>query len=70
MTKVQEINTQTQEITKRDANAIELEILENQKTNDAKEAAELQAKATAKGAALAKLAALGFTLEDLHALGL
>jgi hypothetical protein len=70
MTKIQEINTQTQEITKRDANAIELEILENQKANDAKELANLQAKATAKAAAQAKLAALGLTVEDLTALGL
>ncbi len=38
----------------------------------AKEAkvAEVQAKATAKAAAQAKLAALGLTLEDLQALGL
>ena len=70
MTKIQEINTQTQEVVVRDANKAELEILKNQKTNDAKELAELQAKAAAKTAAQAKLAALGLTLEDLQALGL
>jgi hypothetical protein len=70
MTKIQEINTQTQEVVVRDANKAELEILKNQKTNDAKELAELQAKAAAKTAAQAKLAALGLTLEDLTALGL
>lgn len=70
MTKIQEINTQTQEVIIRDANKIELEILKNQKANDAKELAELQAKATAKATAHAKLAALGLTLEDLTALGL
>jgi hypothetical protein len=70
MTKIQEINTQTQEVVVRDANKAELEILKNQKANDAKELAELEAKAIAKATAQAKLAALGLTLEDLKALGL
>ena len=70
MTKIQEINTETGEVTTRDANKAELEMLKLHKENYAKELADAEIKAQAKTAAHAKLAALGLTLEDLTALGL
>ena len=70
MTKIQEINTETGEVTTRDANKAELEMLKLHKENYAKELADAETKAQAKTAAQAKLAALGLTLEDLTALGL
>jgi|694.fasta_scaffold54606_7 hypothetical protein len=55
MTKIQEINTQTQEVTTRDANKAELEMLKLHKENHAKELADAKAKATTKAALLERL---------------
>jgi len=65
-----EHNVETGEVIKREATAEELA----QKAIDKAEAlaleSEIMAKAQAKEAAQAKLAALGLTVEDLQALGL
>ena len=64
------INCETGEVIERELNAEELA---QQKIDEAKAQAELakiQAKAEAKAAAQAKLAALGLTVDDLQALGL
>ena len=54
----------------RDATADEIAVIESQKAELESQKAEAEAKATAKAAAQAKLAALGLTVEDLQALGL
>ena len=55
MTKIQEINTETQEIIERDANKAELEMLKLHKQNYAKELADAEAKAISKAALLERL---------------
>lgn len=70
MTKIQEINTETQEVIERDANEFELNMIQLQKEAYEQRQAEAEAKAQAKAAAEAKLAAFGLTTEDLKALGL
>ena len=54
----------------RDATAEEIALIEARRAEDLALQAEAEAKATAKEAAQAKLAALGLTVEDLSALGL
>lgn len=55
MTKIQEINTQTQEVIERDANEFELNMLQLQKEVYERQQVEAQAKAQAKAALLAQL---------------
>jgi hypothetical protein len=55
MTKIQEINTETQEVITRDANKAELEMLKLHKENHAKELADAEIKAKAKAALLDRL---------------
>ena len=55
MTKIQEINTETQEVITRDANKAELEMLKLHKENYAKELADAEIKAKAKAALLDRL---------------
>lgn len=64
------IDTQTGEITIKPLDKIELQIMEDTKIEHQNYLASLEAKAAAKTAAQAKLAALGLTVEDLQALGL
>ena len=54
----------------RDATAGEIARIEASRAEDLAHQAEIDAKAEAKTAAQAKLAALGLTVEDLQALGL
>jgi hypothetical protein len=54
----------------RDATAEEIAEIEAHQAKEQARLAEIQAKAQAKEAAQAKLAALGLTVEDLQALGL
>jgi len=55
MIKIQEINTQTQEVIIRDANEIELANYELQQKLNAKELADVKAKEKAKAALLERL---------------
>ena len=64
------VNTETGEVTEREPNAKELKQQEIDTLADEARQVELQAKADAKAAAQAKLAALGLTVGDLQALGL
>jgi hypothetical protein len=54
----------------RNATADEIAKIEASRAEDLAHQAEIDAKAVAKAAAQAKLAALGLTVEDLQALGL
>jgi hypothetical protein len=54
----------------RDATAEEIAQIEASRAEDLAHQAKIDAKAVAKAAAQAKLAALGLTVEDLQALGL
>lgn len=63
-------NTQTGEIVEREMNEEELAQLEIENAKSEEIKTELAAKQLAKEAAQAKLSALGFTTEDLKALGL
>jgi hypothetical protein len=54
----------------RDATAEEIAEIEARLAEEQARLAEIEAKAQAKAAAQAKLAALGLTVEDLQALGL
>lgn len=64
------VNVETGEVIERELNAEELKQQEIDTLADEARKAELQAKADAKTAAQAKLAALGLTVGDLTALGL
>ena len=63
-------NLETGEIIEREMNAAELKQAEKDKATYQAELAQIAAKAEAKAAAQAKLAALGLTVGDLTALGL
>ena len=63
-------NVETGEIIERELTAEEIVQQEIDKAAFEARKAELEAKAQAKEAAQAKLAALGLTVEDLQALGL
>jgi hypothetical protein len=67
---VVEHNLETGKVTERSMNAAEIKQAEKDKAAYQAELAEAQAKADARVAAQAKLAALGLTVEDLTALGL
>ena len=60
----------TKETIERKANADEIAQIESLQAKVVANKAEAEAKAAAKQAAQAKLAALGLTVEDLQALGL
>ena len=61
MIKIQEVNTQTQEVIVRDANEIELASYQLLQEKNAKELAEAEAQATAKAALLDRL---GITADE------
>ena len=61
MIKIQEVNTQTQEVIVRDANEIELASYQLLQEKNAKELAEAEAQATAKAALLDRL---GITVDE------
>ena len=63
-------NTQTDEVIHREMNDVEFAEYKADQAKIAIQQTEAEAKASAKTAALAKLAALGLTVEDLTALGL
>ena len=63
-------NATTGEVIEREMTDIEITELENAQASAAKYQKELSDKAAAKQEALAKLAALGLTTDDLKALGL
>lgn len=70
MSKIIEINAQTNEIIEREPTAAEIIDFEQNKQNyNVRINAQAEAE-TAKAAATAKLAALGLTEDDLKALGL
>ena len=63
-------NIETNEIVDREMNDAEFKQYELDQAQGLQRIAEAEAKAQAKEAAQAKLAALGLTVEDLQALGL
>ena len=65
-----EHNVETGEVVEREATAEELAQKVKDQAETAARQAEIAARAEAKAAAQAKLAALGLTVEDLQALGL
>ena len=68
--KILQHNVETNEVIKRDATPDEVAEMQLSAARREAQLAEAQAKAVAKVAAQAKLAALGLTVEDLQALGL
>jgi len=65
-----EHNVETGKVVEREATAEELAQKVKDQAETAARQAEIAARAEAKAAAQAKLAALGLTVEDLQALGL
>ena len=63
-----EHNSQTNEIVEREMTAKEISDLENRRAQDTQALQEIQAKEAAKASALAKLAALGLTEDEVNGL--
>ena len=61
-------NTETGEVIEREMNAAELAAFDAQKQAAELEQAEAEAKATSRASALAKLAALGLSADEIAAL--